>query len=71
MDQDLHRIAHRALQEAPSRGNSFLSASDWAVSRIRSQRPGMSVADVRKAVAVEDLKNLSGCHDNVKCQATT
>ena len=69
MDQDLHRIAHRALQEAPGRGNSFLSASDWAVSRIRSQRPNMSVADVRKAVA--DLKNLSGCHDNVKCEVVT
>jgi hypothetical protein len=69
MDQDLHRLAHLALQEAPGRGNSFLSASDWAVSRIRSQRPNMSVADVRKAVA--DLKNLSGCHDNVKCEVAT
>jgi hypothetical protein len=69
MDQDLHRIAHRALQEAPGRGNSFLSASDWAVSRIRSQRPGMSVADIRSAVA--DVKKLSGCHDNVKCEVVT
>jgi hypothetical protein len=36
MDQDLRRLAHRALQEACGRKDSHLSASDWAVSRVRS-----------------------------------
>jgi hypothetical protein len=39
MDQDLRRLAHRALHEACGRGNSPLSAFEWAVSRVRSQRP--------------------------------
>ena len=50
MDQELLRVAHRALQEAESRGHSHLSATDWAVSRIRSILPNTSEEDARKAI---------------------
>jgi hypothetical protein len=49
MDQDLRRLAHRALHEACGRGNSPLSAFEWAVSRVRSQRPQVQEADIRRA----------------------
>jgi hypothetical protein len=39
MDQELQRLAHRALKEACKRGDSHLSVSGWAMSRVRSQRP--------------------------------
>jgi hypothetical protein len=50
MDQELRRLAHRALQEACRRGDSHLSASDWAMSRVRSQRPKVPEADIRQAI---------------------
>jgi hypothetical protein len=50
MDQDLRRLAHRALQEACKRGESHLSAFDWAMSRVRSQRPKVSEQDIRRAI---------------------
>ena len=50
MDPELLRLVSRALQEASGRGTSFLSASDWIVSRIRSQYPKASVADIRRAI---------------------
>ena len=50
MDQDLRRLVHRALQEASGRGNSVLSATDWAVSRVRSQRPKVPEAEIKRAI---------------------
>jgi len=50
MDQDLRRLGYRALQEACGRKDSHLSASDWAVSRVRSQRPKVLEADIRRAI---------------------
>ena len=50
MNQELLRVAHRAVQEAESRGDSHLSTADWAVSRIRSILPNTSEEEARKAV---------------------
>jgi hypothetical protein len=50
MDQNLRRLAHRALQEACGRRDNYLSACDWAISRVRSQRPKVPEADIRRAV---------------------
>ena len=50
MDQELLRVAHRAVQEAESRGDSHLSTTGWALSRIRSILPNTSGEDARKAV---------------------
>ena len=50
MDQELRRLAHRALQEACRRGDSHLSAFDWAMSRVRSQRPKVSEQEIRRAI---------------------
>ena len=50
MEQELRRLAHRALQEACRRGDSHLSAFDWAMSRVRSQQPEVPEQDIRQAI---------------------
>jgi len=50
MDQDLQRIARRALEEAQAAGRDYLSQTEAAVRAVRAVRPEVTASEALAAV---------------------